>query len=338
MKATLSDIAKRTGLSVASVSRALHRADSRNVSEETRNMVHAVARDLGYRPNLMSRSLVTGRTQTISYWSYHAFSSYYSLVARTICQQAAARKYSVHIHNTLDWEEEVQGESSGTSMALSFDGIIACDVSPHRSQYPESAKAYNVPLVMMGIKHSDDCDHVSIDLEYGAELAVRHLLELGCRDVAYIGHPQPLVSGEPRALVLDKLFGEAGLQPRWIDIVHHTREEARERIQVYVQEKGVPEAIFCVNDEVAVGCYRGLADIGIEVPRDVLLVGFDGLPEAEFQRCPITTVAISIPKMCELAWELLEKRINAPAASDFEHIVLKPELIIRESTIGRKAP
>jgi hypothetical protein len=131
------------------------------------------------------------------------------------------------------------------------------------------------------------------------------------------------------------------------NVSHQTRERIRNiareigyqfnlpRVAIgsYVSENGLPEAIFCVNDEIAIGCYRGLADIGIEVPRDVLLIGFDGIVETEYQRCPITTVSAPLKQMCQLAWNFLEDRLREPGR-DFQQVVLKPELVIRESTRG----
>jgi len=333
MKARLHDIAQKTGLSIATVSRALHRADSRNVSPETREHVLSVARALGYQPNLLGRSLVTGRTHTVSYWTYNAFAPYYSRVARAICRQGATRGYFVHMHNTLDWGGEGEEAHRGMAMAMSFDGVIACDGSPRRS---DPASRSPLPMVSIGIGHDADCDFVSVDLSYGTHLLMEHLFQLGVRRIVHLTQTSALRRKDPRAQEYDHLMREAGLSPEYITMEEDTREQARDAIRAYIPVKGVPEAIFCMNDEVAVGCYRGLADLDVEVPDDTLLVGCDGLPETEFQRCPITTIATPIEQMCELAWDFLETRIQNPRDREFQQITLKPELIVRESTTGKK--
>jgi LacI family transcriptional regulator len=336
-KTTLNDIAQRTGLSVATVSRALHRADSPNVSLRTRDRVLNIARELGYRPNLLSRSLATGRTNTVAYWTYDAFSPYYSSVARHICAQAAQRGYFVHVHNTFN---PVEGpgssrENEGTELALSFDGIIACDVAYAGNDYAAWLHRPGVPIVGIGINYPFHCDTVAIDLRHGATLAMTHLLAQGRRRIAHMAHDQPVQRGDARAQVYQSMLHEAGLQTEWITVRDHRRDFARTAIQEYVRDHGCPEAIFCVNDDVAIGCYRGLADLGIEAPDDVLLMGYDGLIEMEYHRCPITTVAPPVERICALAWDFLEARLQEPDRP-LQQVSLKPELIIRESTIGRR--
>ena len=82
---------------------------------------------------------------------------------------------------------------------------------------------------------------------------------------------------------------------------------------------------------MALGCYRGLCDLGIRVPDDILIVGCDGIEDAEYQACPITTIALPVTQMCSLAWDFLENRIKNPDLPQQE-MLLKPELIIRKSS------
>src|SRR5262249_26470908 len=158
------------------VSRALHRADSPNVSGETRERIRSIARELGYRPNLFGRSLVTGRTHTVSYWTFDAFAPYYASVARAVCDEAVKRGYFVHIHNTVDPAHGLEATGAGVggsaALALSFDGIIACDVAYSANDYAAQLHQRNVPLVGIGINHPSHSDYVEIDLAHGARLAM----------------------------------------------------------------------------------------------------------------------------------------------------------------------
>jgi LacI family transcriptional regulator len=224
---------------------------------------------------------------------------------------------------------------AGEALAMSFDGIIACDVAYPGNRYADQLHKPGVPLVGIGFNHPTDCDFVNIDLAHGATLAVQHLLSLGCKRIAFMGHDPTAQSMDRRARTYGTILHESGLDTEWIVIGGHRRNLARAAIGAYISENGLPEAIFCINDEVAVGCYRGLADAGIEVPRDVLLVGFDGIVETEYQRCPITTVAAPLRKMCGLAWDFLEDRLREPDRA-YQQVVLKPELVIRESTLGSR--
>jgi DNA-binding LacI/PurR family transcriptional regulator len=337
MKPTLNDIARRTGLSIATISRALHSHGSRHVSRETRDMVQRVASDVGYRPNLLSRSLVKGKSHIVSYWTFDAFAPYYAKVAREISRQAVVHGYAVHIHNTIDPARSLEPDGLGvgidSALSFSMDGVIACDVAYTGNRYAASLHRPNIPLVGIGLNYPEDCDSVGIDLTSGTEEAMEHLFAQGCRRIAHFSFADALVRQDPRACAYHDRMRSAGLSPEWIPVISHRRRDARVAIQHYVQKHGAPEAIFCANDEVAIGCYRGLADLGIEVPSRVRLIGCDGIEDAEFQRCPLTTIEAPVEKMCEIAWQMLEERIRTPDAP-LQQIVLKPTLRIRESTTG----
>jgi DNA-binding LacI/PurR family transcriptional regulator len=335
MKPTLNDVARSAGLSIATVSRALHRHDSRNVSSETRERVQSIARDLGYRPNLLGRSLVTGRNHTVAYWTFDAFAPYYARVARAICAQAAPRGYYVHINSSTDPEHHLDAEETriggNPALELNFDGVIACDVAYPGNDHAQQLRQRGVPLVGIGINYPTDGDYVGIDLAKGTELAIHHLMETGRRRIAHLTFSNAIERGDPRAPVYDRLLKEAGLTPEWIPVPIYNRAAARAAIISHVRAYGLPEAIFCANDETAIGCYRGLADMDINVPNDILLVGFDGIEETEYQRCPITTIAAPVEEMCRLAWDFLENRIRDPD-HDLQQVMLKPTLIRRESS------
>ena len=335
MKPTLHDIARKTGLSIATISRALHNQSSRNVSRETRDLVQQVASEVGYSPNLLSRSLVKGKTHIVSYWTFDAFAPYYAKVAREISRQAVVYGYAVHIHNTFDPARSLEPDGVGLHSALSFsmDGIIACDVAYPGNRYAEQLHRPNIPLVGIGINYPEDCDSVGIDLGYGAREAIGHLIEQGCRRIAHFSHPDAVEKSDPRALAYRDKMESSGLPTEWIPVNEHRRTEARDAIKIYLSQHSPPDAIFCANDEVAIGCYRGLADRGIEVPTQVRLIGCDGIEDAEFQRCPLTTLETPVKEMCQIAWKVLEERIRKPEAP-LQQIVLKPTLRIRESSTG----
>ncbi|MES2458967.1 MAG: LacI family DNA-binding transcriptional regulator [Armatimonadota bacterium] len=332
MKPTLNDVARSAGLSIATVSRALHRHDSRNVSPETRKRVQTIARDLGYRPNLLGRSLVTGRTQTVSYWTPDSFAPYYALVARGICHEAVRRRYYVHTvdrENHLNARETLTGRP--TALELNLDGVIACDIAYDVNPHVAQLRQRGVPMISIGINYPEDGDYVGIDIDQGTALVIQHLLETGRKRIAHMTYTNAEEGRDPRVLVYKRLMNAAGLRPEVILVPSFSRAGARKGIATYVREHGLPEAIFCVNDEVAVGCYRGLADIGVNVPSDTLLAGFDGIEETEYQCCPITTVAAPVKEMCRLAWDFLENRIRDPGRA-WQQVTLPPTLICRESS------
>lgn len=339
MKPRLSDIARQTDLSVATVSRALHRSDSPNVSEETRRRVHEVARRLGYRPNLAGRSLVTGRSHTVSYWTFDAFSPYYAMVGAHISREAMRRGYVVVMNNTYDPARELEPEhhalQSSPALHTGFDGVIACDVAYPGNKHAVELRSLGIPLVGIGLNYPKDGDFVGLDLYAGAVAAVRHLMEGGCRRIAMLCRMEDgQVTSDPRARAYETTLQEAGLSPLWIGVDKLSRGPGRRVIVEALTGKRngqIPDAIFCLNDEVAIGCYRGLCDLGIRVPDDVMLVGCDGIEDAEYQVCPISSIVSPVQKMCGMAWDFLEARMEEPKAPP-RQTVLEPVLVIRESS------
>ncbi|MBC7808236.1 MAG: LacI family DNA-binding transcriptional regulator [Akkermansiaceae bacterium] len=332
---TLYDIAHRTGLSIATVSRALHREDSPNVSEKTRRRVQEVARSVGYQANLLGRSLSTGRSHVVSYWTISAFSTYYASVAKGISDEAANRGFQVILNNTFDPAHSLEAAGAGDArqnrIAHSFDGMILCDVAFPDNEYAAQIRRPNIPTVGIGISYPEDGDYVGIDLTPGTVQLLRHLIAQGCRRIAHMGQPDALAKRDPRAIAYEETLREAGLEREWIPIKDHIRKFARTGIADYLADHRLPDAVFCANDEVAIGCYRGCLDLGIAVPEDVLIAGCDGIEETAYHYCPLTTLAIPVTTMCEKAWEFLLARIQEPGSPP-RQMKLLPELVLRRST------
>lgn len=345
MKAKLQDIAERTELSIATVSRALRSDQDALVSHDTRTLVRRIAREIGYQPNLLGRSLKTGRTNTISYWTFDAFSSYYAQIARQISEQAAARGYSVAINNARNASHSLAAagtyENDNTyadiPMAAHYDGVIAaCDVSFARRDFALVKRAPSTPWVGINVSYDCDLDHAFLDLHDGALQVMRHLLGGGLRSIAIMIRGGKTLCCDPRVRAYTEMMSAAGLPTQHIEVEAHGRPQARKSMVDYVENsralgRALPQAIFCVNDEAAIGAYRGLCDLKVRVPDEVRLVGCDNIEDTAYHACPISTVAMPINEMCSTAWDFLENRMREPELAP-QQIVLKPQLIVRESS------
>ncbi len=337
---TLSDIARELGVSTATVSRALHLERSSNVGDELRQKVQQMARELGYQPNLVGRSLVKGRSHTVSYWTLDAFSPYYVGVAYRVCEEAARRRYNVIINSAIDPANHLEpngaGAGTGNPVASSFDGIIACDVAYQRNAFAQSLRSLNVPFVGIGMNFPPDRDFVALDFYQAGALAIEHLLKQGCRRIAHLTTSRA-GDDDARAVAYADAMEAAGQPLLQIHLGFHHRKDARARIVEYIGEqralgRALPDAIFCINDEAAIGCYRGLCDLGLRVPEDMLLIGCDGIEDTEYHACPISTVALPVEKMCSLSWDFLENRIQNPEISP-QQVTLPPKLVVRPSAL-----
>jgi LacI family transcriptional regulator len=124
---------------------------------------------------------------------------------------------------------------------------------------------------------------------------------------------------------------ESGLAAEVIPLQVASRDSARAAAVAHVREHGCPDAFLCRNDELAVGTYRGMCDLGIRVGEDVLLIGCDGVEETRFMPCPVSTILLPVQQMCKLAWQFMDRRLAQPDA-EIQTETLAAELEIRESS------
>ena len=212
------------------------------------------------------------------------------------------------------------------------DGFLVFETTSFSGAGQEQAAPTMKPLVSMGgmrftLNEGDGShDYVGIDLRGGAEAAMRHLVEIGCRRIAII---QPY--REARYDGYASVLQEAGLIEEEIKTSSPKRTDARTALNEYLDVHPCPDALFAFNDDVALGAYRALRDRGIRVPNDVALVGYDGIEDTEYTDRPLSTVMQPVEEMCRLACEYLVRRIENPTIGP-QQIVLQPQLVVRESS------
>jgi DNA-binding LacI/PurR family transcriptional regulator len=153
------------------------------------------------------------------------------------------------------------------------------------------------------------------------------------RRIAYLVNDRSNFPDKHRHAAYHAVLAAAGLPPECIVTSDQSRGGARATVREYVHEHGCPDSIFCHNDDMAIGAYLGLRDLGIRIPDDVALVGCDGIEDTEWLECPLSTLAQPIEQMCALAAEFLQRRIDEPDAPR-QQAMLQPTLVIRESSRG----
>ena len=172
----------------------------------------------------------------------------------------------------------------------------------------------DTPIVSMGTSPIPETDYVRIDFSGAFRDATRHLIEQGCRRVAYFRWPNGL--DVPYAAYAE-VMGEAGLAEEaiLIDSDRVQRQNARTALMEYVRAHGCPDGIVCRNDDLAIGAYRGLSDLGFRVGEDVLLTGCDGIEDAEYIDCPLTTIVLPVAEMCDAALQYMDRRLADPGGA-----------------------
>ncbi len=319
---TRNDVARLAEVSGWTVSQVLNGRSDVSITEATRARIHAAAEELGYRPNHTARALATGNTHIVSLWAGR-LSPFYALVLTHLRREAHGHGYRILI-------SDIEESASPLASLGPVDGVIAVEHAEWAHNYLDQVNHMRMPFVSIGAYYLADTDYVGVDLNGGVRDAMDHLVATGCRRIAYACTGGDASGDEPRAVSYRSHRLGAGQPVEFIDTCG-SRAGARVGVREFVAAHGRPDAILCHNDEQATGVYRGLRDLGLNVPDEVSLVGCDGIEEAEYLDRPLTTIVQPIEEMCALGWAYLSARMRNPALPP-QHAVLRPRLSLRSST------
>lgn len=323
---TREDVAALAEVSGCTVSYVLNGRKDVVIAAATRERVLKAAKQLGYQPNRAARALVTGQSRMVTLWAGR-FEPYYTMVTNHLRSLVKQSDYQMLVSD-IEF-----GLGSVNLDSWSGDGVIALEYPELADAYLDSHPGFKLPIVSIGVYHRENGDFVGVDLYGGARSAVQHLHQIGRQRIAYVdSRGKHATSYDPRRQAYFDEMEALGLQPEPIDLTGMGRREARQGICDYVAAHGCPDGLFCHNDDIAIGVYRGLLDLGIRVPDQVALVGCDGIEDTEYLECPITTIAQPVEQMCQMGWQFLLNRIADPTLPPQRH-VFPTGLVIRRSTM-----
>lgn len=326
---TLKAVAAHLGLSAGTVSAVLNDAPSaRHIPKSTRERIVAAARKLDYRPNFFARSLRKQRTFTIGVIAHEIGDGYSSAVIAGIEDSARKRNYffvtGVHRHDPELFEKYAR-----LLLQRGAEGIITVDFN--------LAHSLPVPAVAIaGHVDNEGVTNIVLDHRHAAELALKHLTDLGHRKIAILkGHPNSADS-KPRWEGVESVAREMGLEldPELviqIDSTDSTPSLGYPFGKKLVEKKRPFTALFAYNDISAIGAMRAFQESGLRVPQDVSVVGFDDIAAAAFHYPSLTTIRQPLHKMGEIAVDMLLAQIEQRHELQRE-IAVEPEIAIREST------
>lgn len=326
---TVKEIAAIANVSVATVSRALQRPEI--VSEETRLRIHEVVKRLGYTPNALARNLRTARTRLIVALVPDISNPFFSEVIRGIEQVAYETGYSVLLGET---QSNLVREQAYAEMvaARQADGIITMF---HR--IPSIPVGGRLPLVnACEYVRDSEISSVYIDNVAAARAAVDYLVTLGHRDIAFIAGPSSSPICVDREEGYHQSLERAGIVfNEALTAVGDFSIEAGERaIELFLSQGHAFSAVFCSNDEMAIGAMRALISRGLRVPEDVSVVGFDDIRFSRYTSPSLTTVAQPKNALGREAMTMLIELLNDPEVPPRKR-VLSADLVVRGSTAPR---
>ncbi|HKM17771.1 MAG: LacI family transcriptional regulator [Firmicutes bacterium] len=326
--ATLKDVAKRCGVSLATASRALNNRSE--VSPVTRAKVLKAAEEMGYVPSSLAKGLWSGETKVIGVLITTIVNPFYANVVSGI--EKALKDYGYNILLCSSYEEVDQEWASLTVLLEQrVDGLILAPVQS-KPEVVERLQKNNVPFVLVGrsIPGIDTSYVVCDDYKVGL-MAGEHLLERGHKRVLFINSSRNY-SAELRLKGFTATMQRHGIEigPEWVKIV--TPEKTAKHCLSEALDQGLnPSAVFCFCDCMVLDVLSALKERGLKVPGDIAVMGVDNLSVTEITEPPLTTIDIQNFEMGIRSAEIILRKLQKPGAKH-EHIVLQPTLVKRDST------
>jgi DNA-binding LacI/PurR family transcriptional regulator len=312
MTPTLRDVAELAGVSFKTVSNVIH--DHPHVSEATRSRVLAAIDQLGYRPNLTARTLRSGRTGAIGLAVPELSLAYFAELADEVITVADRHEMIVLIEQTGGDPDREREVLTGPRRQLT-DGLLFSPLGLGS----DDADVLDVdfPLVLLGERiFGGPVDHVTMENVAGAQAATRHLLDLGRRRIAVLGAHTGEVIGSAglRLEGYRAALADAGVpfdDDLIVDAGPWHRSNGAEAMRNLLARGTTFDAIFALNDELALGALRVLGESGIRVPADVAIIGFDDVDEGRYSFPSLSTVDPGRREIARLAVEVLLEVIAA---------------------------
>lgn len=327
---TLKQVAARAGVSFTTVSHVVNR--SRPVSDAARVRVERAIAELGYFPSAVARALKTSQTHILGVIVPNITNPFFSELMRGIEDACLRGGYSVFLCNGDD-DRERQGRSLDTLQERRVDGVLLATPTGPAAALAKRLTGMKLKTVVVDRNIPGlEADHVRIDHTGGARTAVEHLLELGHRHIACLAGPSSFAASRARVSGYRKAMERAGIHPRdeWI-LEGDFSAPAGHDLTRRLLDTTDCTAVFASNDLQGIGALRAAAERGLAVPRDLSVIGFDGIEMGAFTYPALTTVGYPIRAIGETAATVLIDRIAGRRSSTSE-VIVPPAVILREST------
>ena len=343
-RVTIHQVAKEAEVSRQTVSRVINNRP--DVAPDTRKRVQEVINRLGYQPSAIARSLSQQRS-----YSFGVVTSGLKYIgpSRTlngITEKAEELGYGLLLKELLTFETNNVHSLLQWLLARQVDGIIWAvpQVGDNRLWMDSQLPELSVPTIFLTMEPREDASIVSIDNYHGGQLAVEHLVKIGRKNIAHVSGPLNWWEARQRKLAWENVLKEKlDIRPEekfWEEGTWGPGSGER-AIRKLIKKFPEMDAIFVGNDQMALSVMQVASREGITIPDDLAVVGFDGIPDTKYYWPPLTTIyqdqyQLGCTAVRELV-QLVERKRSAEEEIEYqpEQILIKPELVIRESTIKK---
>ena len=322
---TIKDVAREADVSVASVSRVLNGVG--RVGETTRQKILRTAERLHYVPHAGARSLITRRTATIGMVLPDFHGEFFSEMLRGADGEARSR--GLHLLVSTSHGDTDEAAAAIRSMRGRVDGLLV--MSPHLdAEFVSAHLPQTLPAVLLNAPAINGRPGINVEHYSGAATMVRHLAGRPRRRIAHIAGPAENIDAAER------LRGYLDARPEPLGdayVIHGDFSMASGYAAAIALSRlrPLPDAIFAANDMMAVGCVEGLRSVGLDVPGDIAVGGFDDIPLSALIRPALTTMRIEVAALGALALRRLKALVDAPGSDEPGEDTIVPELVVRES-------
>ncbi|MGN1194022.1 MAG: LacI family DNA-binding transcriptional regulator [Acutalibacteraceae bacterium] len=327
-KLSMVDIAKRSGVSIATVSRIINK--NGRYSKETERRVLDVIEKSGYQLNLNAKSLRTNKSQTIGVIVPDITNEFFAKIVRSVEKYIMPKGYTVIVCDS-DESEKLESTHISTLAAKGVDGIIhistCSDVKKIQDMYP-------IPVVYIDRRPKNAGSLVISDNETGGFLATKHLIEKGCRRILMVRDKNPY------STVRHRYLGYVGAHEQFsIDVdkslvieAEVSYSAAKNAVLQKLKEDKTIDGIFCNNDNMALGALHAALELGYKIPDDIKIVGFDDITITQICNPPITTVRQDTDLFGKKSVEILLKMMKEESKNVVDDVAVIPTTLIERST------
>jgi DNA-binding LacI/PurR family transcriptional regulator len=328
MALTMKDVAKRAGVSAATISRVLN--NTHYIAEDTRKRVLDAVQELGYFRNVNARRLATGRSDLLGLVISEISNPFFPELIRGFQAAAWDSGMDVLLLNT---------ESSSERAKLIIKKLVESDVRgvAIMTSSIDCGETAELTEAGIGVVFCNSCkagrlvSNILVDYGRGISQAIKHVAGLGHRRVAVIGGPEENRTASNIRRVLVAELRKQGLTPTSVANCNYRIDAGASAVRDVLSAAEIPTAVFCGSDLIAMGAMNALQEAGIRVPEDVSIVGIDNLPFTFLTRPPLTTVGVPREELGLRAFRALDRMFQLKRGKGTEY-TLETELVIRKST------
>lgn len=328
MSYTMREVAKKAGVSPATVSRVLNK--TKDISPETEKRVLDAVKQLNYYKNVHARRLSTGKSDLYGLVISEIVNPYFPELIRGFQAEAWDKGYDVLLCNTE--YDPARAQSVVRKLIESDVRGVAVMTSSLEKSFTAELIAAGIGLVFCNLRPAETLtSNISIDYQRGISQAIEHVISLGHRRAAVISGPE-----DNRTAVTIRQSLVAGLEAHSFKLFpviesNYRVDAGASAVRAVLAQPEIPSVIFCGSDLIAMGAMSALEDAGIRVPEDVSIVGIDDISFAFLARPPLTTISVPRERLGMLAFEALEKMLKLKRRKGADYY-LETELIVRKST------